>query len=120
MLKRAFALAILATAPLAAQNTNTTNARVLWEQAHKNVADAAKDVPEKLYAYRPTPAVRTFGELVAHVAGPERMFCGMTLGEKQAEDAIEKTVKTKAALVAALAESKTYCARAYATNDAAN
>jgi hypothetical protein len=49
------------------------------------------------------------------------MFCAMVLGETvPAEDAIEKTAKTKAALVDALKKSNDYCAKAYATTDASN
>ena len=123
MLKRTLVILVAAAAPAFAQgpaNVNTTNARMLWESAHDYIAASAADVPESLYSFRPTPEVRTFGELLGHVAGSERMFCGMALGDKMAEDAVEKTAKTKAALIAALAESKSYCAKAYAMSDAAN
>jgi hypothetical protein len=48
------------------------------------------------------------------------MFCAIALGVKPpAEDAVEKSAKTKAALVQALKESNDYCARAYNQTDAA-
>ena len=48
------------------------------------------------------------------------MYCALALGEKApGEDDVEKTAKTKAALVAALKESNDYCARAYGQTDAA-
>jgi uncharacterized damage-inducible protein DinB len=124
MLKRALLLLAVVAAPAVAQGTanpNTANARMLWTQAHDYIAEAAKDVPESMYSFRPTPEVRTFGELLGHVAGSEKMFCAMGLGVKPpAEDDIEKTAKTKAALTAALQDAKAYCAKAYATTDAAN
>ena len=47
------------------------------------------------------------------------MFCAAALGEApKAEDDIEKTVKTKAGLVAALKAAGEYCNRAYAMSDA--
>ena len=47
------------------------------------------------------------------------MYCAMALGDKAPEeDVVEKGAKTKAAIVAALKESNTYCERAYALPDA--
>lgn len=124
MLKTTLLCLAAAAAPLAAQadaNPATAAARMLWESQRNYVTQAAADVPENLYAYRPTQDVRTFGELIGHVAGSQNMFCAMVLGDKPpAEDAIEKTAKTKAALVDALKKSNDYCARAYATTDRAN
>jgi hypothetical protein len=46
------------------------------------------------------------------------MYCAMALGEKvPGEGDVEKVAKTKAAIVAALKESNTYCERAYALRD---
>ena len=122
MLRRLGVLLAIAAAPLAAQsapaNPNVTNARILWQQVNDYISQAAADVPEATYAYRPTPEVRTFGEILGHVAGSEKMYCALALGEKPpAEDAVEKSAKTKAALVAALKEASTYCARAYQQTD---
>ena len=72
---------------------------------------------EAEYAYKPTATatVRTFGQLIGHVAGTQNHICAAVLGDQQpAEDAIEKRATTKAALVAALKASNAYCAKAYA------
>jgi uncharacterized damage-inducible protein DinB len=113
---------ILSSAPLVAQASSATaQTRDLWMTVRQYILDAANDVPESLYSFRPTPDVRTFGELIGHVAGAQNMFCAMALGEKPpAEDAVEKAAKTKAALIAALRASNTYCEKAYARTDAAN
>ena len=82
------------------------------------VLQTAMDVPEDKYSYRPTPAVRSFGELFAHVAGAQSMFCAMALGETgPGEDAVKAATKTQ--LVDALKQSNTNCERAYAQSDAA-
>ena len=112
MLKRFAAMISMFAAPVMAQtpaaNPNVANARVLWEQVSGYISQSAADVPEALYAYKPTPEVRSFGELLGHVAGSEKMFCAIALGEKPpAEDAVEKAAKTKAALVAALKDAST-------------
>ena len=94
--------------------------RSRWKGSTDYLARSAAAVPESSYTFRPTPAVRTFGELIAHVAGSQYSFCAAALGEAaRSEDEIEKMAKTKAALVKALGESNAYCARAYAQSDAA-
>lgn len=120
MIKRTLLLVAACAATAAAQKPSAVSqAKLLWADNAKNVAMAAEDVPESLYSFRATPEVRTFGEIIGHVAGSQSMFCAMALGEKQpAEDAIEKTAKTKAALVAALKQSTAYCQRAYEMSDA--
>ena len=91
--------------------------RTLWRQLSGFVLQSAIDVPEDKYSYKPTPEVRTFGELFAHVAGAESMFCAIALGEKPpAEDAVKAV--TKAELIAALKQSAQNCERAYAQSDA--
>ena len=94
--------------------------RQLWRQGTSYVERSAAAMPDSAFAFRPTPAVRTFGQLIGHVAGTQNMICAIALGEKvPEEDAIEKVATTKAGLIKALGESNTYCARAYAMPDAA-
>ncbi len=124
MLKRSLAILCVAAAPVLGQaasaTTNVDNARFLWEGVRGYITEAAADVPENLYSFRPTPDVRTFGQLIGHIAGSQKSYCAMALGEKPPEeDAVEKAAMTKAALVAALKESNDYCARAYKQTDAA-
>lgn len=90
-----------------------------WESVSRYLQAAAEQMPEADYSYRPTPEVRSFGELIGHVAGAQQMFCAAALGEEPpAEDAVEKSAKSKAALVEALKKSSEYCARAYDQSDA--
>jgi len=101
-------------------NPAVNTSRQLWEQLTGYITTAAQDLPESLYAYRPTPQVRTFGQLFGHLAGAQYMFCATALGDSaRAEDTIEKTVTSKVELVAALKASTEYCQRAYAQTDQA-
>lgn len=104
------------TAPSpAAPRSADSEIRDQWSAASKYLARSAVEVPESSYAYRPVPTVRSFGQLVAHVAGAQMMFCAAALGEAvPKEDDFEKRAMSKADLVKALDESNTYCARAYA------
>ncbi|HYF39038.1 MAG TPA: DinB family protein [Gemmatimonadales bacterium] len=101
-----------------ASNPAVSTARMLWEQPTEYITTVAEELPESTYAYRPTPEVRSFGQLIGHVAGAQYLFCAAALGEpERQEDDIEKTRTRKADLVAALKASTQYCAKAYAQSD---
>lgn len=103
-----------------AQNAAVTTSKALWEQLTGHITTVAEESPEALYAYQPTPEVRSLGQLIGHVAGAQYLICAAALGEPaRQEDEIERTQTTKAGLVAALKASTEYCARAYAQTDAA-
>ncbi len=70
-------------------------------------------MPEENYSFRTTPQVRTFGEMIAHVADGQLMMCGVVKGEKVTANARSKT--SKADLVAALKASFDYCDPVYAS-----
>ena len=115
--------ALLFAAPAFAQApapvTGVGTAKDVWMMGHTNVVKSAEMVSEADYSFKPTPAVRSFGELFGHIAGSEYMFCAAALGEApKAEDDIEKTVKTKDGLIKALKAAADYCNRAYAISDA--
>jgi len=74
---------------------------------------SAEKVPAEDYSFKPTDAVRSFGQIVGHVADAQYMFCSMALGEKNPAPQIEKTKTTKADLVAALKAAIAYCDKAY-------
>ncbi|MBC7790382.1 MAG: DinB family protein [Anaerolineae bacterium] len=128
-MKRAIPLLLLLCAtPAAAQQTVSANpalavgtAKYMWELMTNFVTKAAEQMPEADYAFRPTHDVRTFGQLVGHVAGAQNLICAAALGEKAGnEDDIEKSTTTKAGLLTALRASSQYCQRAYAQSDAAS
>ncbi|HXF24546.1 MAG TPA: DinB family protein [Gemmatimonadaceae bacterium] len=106
---------VFAQAPGSSPRSPDSEVRDQWVTVSKYLARSASAVPESSYAYKPVATVRSFGQLVAHVAGSQMMFCAAALGEKvPAEDDFEKRTMSKAELVKALDESNTYCARAYA------
>ncbi len=109
-----------ATRASSTSSTVSTTGR-FWEQMTANILKAAEQMPEADYAFRPVASVRTFGQLVGHVAGAQAMICAAALGEKSGgEDDVEKSKTTKADLTAALKASTEYCRRAYAQSDAAS
>jgi len=126
MKRSAFILATLFAVPAFAQNTAApsnpavSGLQMTWGMMTGYITRAAEQMPESDYSYKPVATVRTFGEMIGHVAGAQNMICAAALGDPQkSEDDIEKSAKTKAALVAALKASNEYCAKAYQMSDAA-
>ena len=66
----------------------------------------AKDFPEAKYDYRPTREVRSFGEVIVHIASINVWVAKAGRGENvQGGDIDPATFKGKAAIVAALQKS---------------
>lgn len=85
----------------------------------RNLADAAEQMPAEEYAFQATAQVRTFGQLVGHLANGNFFFCSQATGEKSPATTNYEKVTGKAALVKALKDSLDYCDRVYgATTDA--
>lgn len=91
--------------------------RALYEQVRGWTVRAAEQMPEEHYAFQPTPEVRTFGQLVGHVANASYLFCSMALAEQAPQMANAEELASKAELVAALNEAFAYCDRAYAISE---
>jgi len=94
-------------------NPITVSEKGLYSFVSNAVIGAAQKMPEENYAFKPTPEVRSFGQLVGHVADASYMFCSLSLGEPNPAKGIEKTKTAKADLVAALKDAVSYCNKAF-------
>ena len=109
---------IAAPAALAADETKPANVftdhnRMMWSYMKQIILRSAEKMPEENYAFRPADSVRTYGQIVGHVADAQYAFCSVALGEKKPDVQIEKTKASKADLVAALQDALKYCDKAY-------
>ena len=110
-------LAALGAAPSAFAQTPAAGGpvsqaiRESWDSAKKNITESAAQMPEDGYAFKPVATVRTFGQILAHIAGANYEFCSGARGEKSphAEDEFEKSATTKADIIKALDASLAYC-----------
>jgi uncharacterized damage-inducible protein DinB len=100
-------------------NPVSSGVRTAWEGAKRNLTRSAELMPDADYAFRPVETVRTFGQILAHVAGANYVFCSAAKGEKSphAEAAFEKTATSRAQIIKVLNESIAYCDAAYASLD---
>ena len=112
------AIAVVATLAAAcalhAQNANplSTEAKQAYTDVKNNILQSAEKMPEENYGFKPAPRVRSFGQILGHLAEEQHLYCGIVKGEQKAVDA-EKTKTSKADLVAALKDAFAYCDAVY-------
>lgn len=127
MNKRLCLFAVLAIAPVsllgqetsqstpaaAPENPITQSEKGLYQFIINSVVRAAEKMPEENYSFKPTPEVRSFGQLVGHEADANYMFCSMASGEANPMKNIEKTKTSKADLVSAVKDAVAYCSKTF-------
>jgi uncharacterized damage-inducible protein DinB len=127
-MKRTVALALgmaVTTTTLGAQSPAGVAAHVAIlktqaETIRSYVLRTAEKVPENLYAFKPTPEVRSLGALLGHIADGNHLLCGMASGTKAAPDQSNEKKTTRADLVAALKASYAACDKVFAATTDAN
>ena len=82
-----------------------------------NLIKTAAKVPDNVWAFKPTPEVRTFAQIMGHIVDSSYGICGGASGEKAAPVNAEKTMTTKAELSKALTEAMAFCDKAIAGMD---
>ena len=100
--------------PAASSNPISASEKGFYTLVSGEVIAAAEKMPEQNYSFKPTPDVRSFGQLVGHVADAQYGFCSEATGQPNPMKDIEKTKTSKADLVAALKDAVAYCNKAYA------
>ncbi|HEX9582686.1 MAG TPA: DinB family protein [Gemmatimonadales bacterium] len=91
--------------------------RPLHDMAKGWLIRSAELMPEENYAFKPTPDVRSFGQLVGHVANANYLFCSIVKGEQSPSGADFEKTTSKAALVQAVKDAFAYCDGAYQMGD---
>jgi uncharacterized damage-inducible protein DinB len=111
----ALLLSLIATVGTASAQTSPLSAHTKFTYGvmKKMLVRSAELMPEEHYGFKPTDVVRSFGQIVGHVADAQYYHCSAVLGEKNPSLKIEQTKSTKADLIAALKEALAYCDRAY-------
>jgi uncharacterized damage-inducible protein DinB len=104
-----------AQTPTAADTGYTATLRSSWNSVKRFVATSAEKMPDANYGFKPTPEVRSFGELIGHLANEHYLLCSPLKGEKNPMADVDFEKKTaKADLVKAITDSIAYCDAAYA------
>ena len=103
----------LTAAALQAQTAGpmSTELKQMYTGLKTNLTKMAEKMPEENYSFKPTPEIRSFGQLIGHIADSQARTCSSVNGEAKNLGASSKT--SKADLVAALKESFAICDTAY-------
>jgi len=88
-------------------------AKTMHASVRRNLAEAAAAMPDAEYGFKPTPEVRSFGQVIGHVINANFFFCSQARGEKSPATQDYEKVADKATLVKALNDALAYCDGAY-------
>lgn len=115
MQTRTLLISLLATAAaaLAQDNPMVKFNKSAYGALKSILLRSAEKMPEENYSFKPTASIRSFGQVVGHVADAQYLFCSMVSGDKNPGLKIEETKTSKADLIAALKEAFAYCDKAY-------
>src|SRR6201987_3841517 len=95
------------------ENPLTSWNKIAYTRVKGIVVRSADKMPEENYSFKPVDTVRSYGQIVGHVADAQYSFCSIALGEKNPALDIEHTKTSKADLIAALNTAFAYCDKAY-------
>jgi uncharacterized damage-inducible protein DinB len=122
-MKKLLALSSLAAMQVFAQSAGSSGAaisnplsggaRYMYNLSKNDVLKSAQEMPEADYSFQPVGTVRTFGQLVGHVADAQYEFCSAVVGDGKQPPGIEKSKTSKADLIQALQDAFAYCDQAY-------
>jgi len=98
------------------ENTNTAMIafnKDIYSHLQGILLRSAEKMPEENYNFKPVDGVRTYGQILGHLADAQYTFCSIAMGEKNPALDIEKTKTSKADLTTALKAAFSYCDKAY-------
>jgi uncharacterized damage-inducible protein DinB len=93
--------------PTTAPNPLTTTLSIFRSNMQDKIMKSAEAMPDSKYSYRPTKDVRSFGEILNHVADISYILCSNVKGEATPGTAIAKGSKTE--IMAYLKGAFHYC-----------
>src|SRR5580658_1838147 len=97
--------------PTGAPNPLTTTLSIFRSNMQDKIMKAADTMPESKYNYRPTKDVRSFAEIVTHIADISYFLCSNAKGEANPATPTAKSSKTE--IIAYLKGSFDYCDGVY-------
>jgi uncharacterized damage-inducible protein DinB len=97
----------------ASQGPFSTYNKIFYARMKTILVSSAEKMPEENYNFKPADSVRSYGQIVGHLADAQYNFCALALGETNPGLKIEETKTTKTDLVAALKGALAYCDKAY-------
>jgi uncharacterized damage-inducible protein DinB len=105
--------ACISACALQAQTPTTLAAEVkqAYNAVKKNILKSAEKMPEGDYAFKPTPEIRSFAEVLEHVAESQMRSCSAITGDQKPASAAAKAAKAE--IITALNDAFAECDKAY-------
>src|SRR5262245_51317593 len=75
------------------ENPMSSELKQMYNGIKNNLTKMAEKMPEEHYGFKATADIRTFGELVGHVADSQARTCSAVNGEQKSVNAGSKTAK---------------------------
>jgi uncharacterized damage-inducible protein DinB len=97
--------------PIMAPNPLTATLSIFRSNMQDKIMKSAEAMPESKYSYRPTKDVRSFAEILDHVANISYILCSNVKGEANPDTATAMGSKTQ--IVAHLKSAFDYCDGVY-------
>lgn len=94
-------------------NPLSTSTKNLFKMAQSNIMKSAQEMPESNYSFKPVDSVRSYGQVLGHVADGQYEFCSAAVGDKSTHPSVEESAKTKEEIMAGLKTAFAYCEKAY-------
>lgn len=101
------------TATPQTHNPLSAATKYMYGVSKNDVLKSAEEMPEENYSFKPVSTVRSFGQLIGHVADAQYEFCAAVVGDGKQPPGIEKSKTSKADLIQALKDAFAYCDQAY-------
>jgi uncharacterized damage-inducible protein DinB len=98
----------------------SANAKTMHNNIRRNLSEAASAMSAEDYAFKPTPGVRSFGEVIGHLINANYLMCAQATGEQSPGTQNYEQVTDRAALVKTLNDSLAFCDARYAATTDAN
>ena len=100
-----------------AENPQLASTKEFYVMVRDSILKSAEKMPEAKWGFRPTDEVKSYGQVIAHIADAQFYICGVVkLGDsaKTSNRNVEKTATTKPEIMKWLHEGFAYCDSAYA------
>jgi len=108
------ALVALTAAVPAASQSAPDGYRLMHDIVKGHVTKSAEMVSEANYSFKPTPEVRSFGQMFGHIANANFMICSAASGlANPAAGSNAEQLKTKAEIQKAVVDSFAFCDKAW-------
>ena len=116
------ALVVISVPSIAAAQTpadTRAGIKAMFDVVKGHLTKTAEQASDELYTFKPTPDVRSLGQMLGHVANANYMICSLAAGEKSPATSNAEQLTAKADIQKALAGSFAYCDSVWAKIDGA-